>query len=89
MVRPVTHQGASSESVYFPGGPQEIWYDIDDFKAYPGTGYYNIPVTMDKVPVYYRGGNIIPRKDRPRRASTLTHNDPYTLYIALDSNVSI
>lgn len=88
MAAPVTEQGASTISVYFPGGAQEIWYDIDDYKIYPGTGYFNIPVTMDKVPVFYRGGSITPRKDRPRRASTLTHSDPYTLYVALDSNKS-
>lgn len=39
--------------------------------------------------MYYRGGSIIPRKDRPRRASTLTHDDPFTLYVALDNNVKI
>lgn len=37
---------------------------------------------------FYRGGSIIPRKERPRRASTLMRNDPYTLYVVLDSNVS-
>lgn len=38
---------------------------------------------------YYRGGSIIPRKERPRRASSLMRNDPYTLYVVLDSNVGI
>ncbi|KAK4873323.1 hypothetical protein RN001_015352 [Aquatica leii] len=85
MVRPVTESRASSVSVYFPGGPNEIWYDVEDFKPFCGI---NIPFSMDKVPVYYRGGSIIPRKDRPRRASTLTHDDPFTLYVALDDNKS-
>ncbi|KAK4873414.1 hypothetical protein RN001_015443 [Aquatica leii] len=88
MVRPVTESRASSVSVYFPGGPNEIWYDVEDFKPFRGTGSINIPVSMDKVPVYYRGGSIIPRKDRPRRVSTLTHDDPFTLYVALDDNKS-
>ena len=48
------------------------------------------PVTMtvdsdiDKIPVYQRGGSIIPRKLRLRRSSHLMTNDPYTLYAALD-----
>lgn len=42
-----------------------------------------------QVPVYYRGGSIIPRKDRPRRAASLMHDDPYTLYVVLDGNVRI
>jgi alpha 1,3-glucosidase len=88
LARPVTESGVSSVNVYLPGGPDEFWYDIEDFKQYQGTGVTNIPVTLDKNPAFYRGGSIVPRKDRPRRASTLTHHDPYTLYVALDSNKS-
>lgn len=88
LVRPVVESAATSASVYLPGGSNEIWYDIDDFKAYYGNGHITVPVNMDKVPVYYRGGAIIPRKDRARRASSLTHHDPYTLYVALDSRKS-
>ncbi|KAK4873452.1 hypothetical protein RN001_015481 [Aquatica leii] len=87
MVRPVTESRASSVSVYFPGGPNKIWYDFEDFKPFRGTGSINIPVS--KVRVHYRGGSIIPRKDRPHRASTLTHDDPFTLYVALDDNKSV
>ncbi|KAB0792317.1 hypothetical protein PPYR_14276 [Photinus pyralis] len=88
MARPVTESGASSATVYFPGGAQERWYDIEDFKPFQGSGSVTIPVSLDKSPVYYKGGSIIPRKDRPRRASTLTHDDPFTLYVALDHNNS-
>ncbi|XP_063910431.1 neutral alpha-glucosidase AB isoform X3 [Zophobas morio] len=87
LARPVTEAGVSSVSVYLPGGANEFWYDVEDFKQYQGTGVITIPVTLDKNPAFYRGGSIIPRKDRPRRSSSLTHHDPYTLYIALDSNV--
>lgn len=41
-----------------------------------------------QILAYYKGGSIIPRKERPRRASALMRNDPYTLYVALDANVS-
>uniref|UniRef100_A0A6P7G3N1 Glucosidase II subunit alpha n=1 Tax=Diabrotica virgifera virgifera TaxID=50390 RepID=A0A6P7G3N1_DIAVI len=82
----IAEPGASSVSVYLPGGANEYWYDIEDFNLYQGTGNYNIPVTLDKSLAFYRGGSIIPRKDRPRRASPLMKNDPFTLYIALDSN---
>ena len=40
-----------------------------------------------QIPVYQRGGTIIPKKERIRRSSSLTHNDPYTLIVALDKNV--
>ncbi|RZB84916.1 neutral alpha-glucosidase AB, partial [Asbolus verrucosus] len=88
LARPVTEAGVSSVNIYLPGGASELWYDIEDFKQYQGSGVINLPVTLDRNPAFYRGGSIVPRKDRPRRSSTLTHHDPYTLYVALDSNKS-
>ena len=49
---------------------------------------YIVVVNTIQVPVFYRGGVIISRKDRPRRASSLMHDDPYTLFVALDVDVS-
>lgn len=40
---------------------------------------------MLQIPVYQRGGSIIPRKDRVRRASSLMREDPYTLVVALNT----
>lgn len=37
-----------------------------------------------QIPVYQRGGTIISKKERIRRAATLMHNDPYTLIVCLD-----
>lgn len=86
LAQVVSEAGASSAQVYLP--PNEIWYDILDFKAYQGNGHITVPVNADKIPAFYRGGSIVPRMDRPRRASTLMHDDPYTLYVNLDGNKS-
>ncbi|KRT80428.1 glycoside hydrolase [Oryctes borbonicus] len=88
LVRPVVESRASTVNVYFPGGAQQIWYDIEDWRPYIGSRSVSVPVTMDKVPAYYRGGSIIPRKDRPRRAASLMLDDPYTLYVVLDAENS-
>lgn len=85
LAKVVAEPGASTTSVYLPGGNTEFWYDIEDFKKYPGTGNFNIPVYLDKHVAFYKGGSIITRKDRPRRASTLMRNDPFTIYVALDN----
>uniref|UniRef100_A0AAQ5XVT5 Glycoside hydrolase family 31 N-terminal domain-containing protein n=1 Tax=Amphiprion ocellaris TaxID=80972 RepID=A0AAQ5XVT5_AMPOC len=37
-----------------------------------------------QIPVFQRGGSIIPRKVRVRRSSTCMEHDPYTLYVALN-----
>ena len=42
-----------------------------------------------QVPVFQRGGTIVPKKMRVRRASSLMRNDPYTLVVALDPRVRV
>lgn len=37
------------------------------------------------VPVFIRGGTIVPTRERARRSTASMMNDPYTLHIALDS----
>lgn len=44
-----------------------------------GGGAVNVAVTMDTVPVYLRGGYIVPRKERPRRSTAAMDADPLTL----------
>lgn len=43
---------------------------------------------MATIPAFYRGGWIIPRKERIRRSSMISIYDPYTLIIALDPTQS-
>lgn len=84
LVRGVYTEGATSEIIYLPG--VEPWYDVRTGAVYLGGDYHKVPVTMDAIPVFQRAGTIIPRKDRPRRSSTQTLNDPYTLVVALNSS---
>lgn len=41
-----------------------------------------------QIPVFQRGGSIIPKKIRVRRASSCMMHDPYTLYVALNPQVT-
>ncbi|XP_035696628.1 neutral alpha-glucosidase AB-like isoform X1 [Branchiostoma floridae] len=83
LAHPVTDAGASGVQVHLPGEGQ-VWYDVDTYKKYNGGSTEYIPVTLTKIPVFQRGGTIVPRKERIRRASSLTNRDPYTFTIALD-----
>ncbi|XP_023175225.1 neutral alpha-glucosidase AB [Drosophila hydei] len=88
LVRPVMQQGVSKVDVYFPAIDDkkngDYWYDADTYQRQERVGYESIPVTDDKIPVFQRGGSIVPKKERQRRSSTLMLNDPYTLVICLD-----
>ena len=83
LVRTIYEKDVNSANVYFPGKDQ-IWYDIFTAQALTASGSVNVPVNEERIPVYQRGGSIIPKKERIRRSSALMINDPYTLIVALD-----
>ncbi len=91
LVKPVTSPGATTTEVLFP--LSDIWYDVDTMQRIEVSGNTNsaaskvVDSDIDKIPVYQRGGSIIPRKLRLRRSSRLMVNDPYTLYVALDDKL--
>jgi alpha 1,3-glucosidase len=67
-------------------GYHKAWFDWNDGKMHvsPGAVYTDTP--LEKIPVYQRGGTIIPTRQRHRRSSKLMRNDPITLYIASELN---
>jgi len=88
MIKPITDAGATSVDVIFPG-KNEIWYDVKAMRTFPGgTTKTFTDITLSTVPVFQRGGSIIPYKFRLRRSSKQMANDPFTLLIALDSEGS-
>lgn len=85
LVHPVTEQGATSVSIYFPGTASTTWYDVKTGSlASHGGQKSSLSVGLDSIPVYQRSGTIIPYRNRIRRASSLMKNDPFTLVIAHD-----
>ena len=88
LVNPVTTENTKSVNVYFPGDRTQRWFDVIDYSEYKGTKFEIIQTPLEKIPVYQRGGSIIPRKERARRSSSLMVNDPYSLVIAVDNNQS-
>ena len=62
-------------------------YDIDTYYSRRGPARMNVAAPLRKIPVFQRGGSVVPRKMRARRSSSLMKNDPFTLFVALDSKV--
>jgi len=82
LVNPVTIEGAKEVSVLLPEG---IFYDFDTLQPVTGPNDdYRMDVTLSKIPIFYRGGSVVPTRQRPRRSTTQQINDPYTLYVAPD-----
>uniref|UniRef100_A0A8C5DSA0 Glycoside hydrolase family 31 N-terminal domain-containing protein n=1 Tax=Gouania willdenowi TaxID=441366 RepID=A0A8C5DSA0_GOUWI len=83
LVHPVTEEGSRGVTAYLPG-KDEVWFDVHTFQKHNGAQNLYIPVTMSSIPVFQRGGSIIPRKLRVRRSSSCMEHDPYTLFVALN-----
>merc|ERR1711871_600070 len=93
LVKPVTESGATSVQVYLPialeKGIRQTWYDFHTLQRVETTSaQYIASAPLDKIPVFLRGGRIIPRKLRLRRSSKLMYYDPYTLVIAYDGDLN-
>jgi alpha 1,3-glucosidase len=66
----------------------QLWYDLSTFKAFTGGSRLKYDVSISTVPAFQRGGTIVFRKERMRRAAWLTRFDPFVMWIALDAQKS-
>eukprot|EP00210_Caulerpa_lentillifera_P000550 g531.t1 len=85
MIRPILESGTQSVSTMFPQGV--IWYNAwTGEKVTLNRKQTEVEVTVDqeKIPFYYKGGSIVPRKERPRRCTEAMALDPITLIVALN-----
>ncbi|KAJ3219028.1 hypothetical protein HDU67_003018 [Dinochytrium kinnereticum] len=82
LVYPIVERDLLSVDVYLP--PASIWYDYYTFAPTSG-GELKVTTSPNSIPVFLRGGSVVPRRDRIRRASSLTLKDPFTLIVALDA----
>ncbi|ORX49715.1 hypothetical protein BCR36DRAFT_370725 [Piromyces finnis] len=84
LIKPITDQGQSEISVYLP--TISNWYNYMTKEAVQPdeNGNYSMKTDLRTVPVFIRGGSIIPQRLRHRRSSQAMKHDPYTLLIALD-----
>ncbi|XP_027673962.2 neutral alpha-glucosidase C isoform X1 [Chelonia mydas] len=84
LVHPVIEQEATTVNVLLPGS-DEVWYDLRRFRRldYPGT--LKIPVTLESIPVFQRGGSVVPLKTTVGRSTEWMTDISYELRVALDS----
>jgi alpha-glucosidase len=57
LVAPVLDAGVTARHVYLPAG---IWYDWHTGEAMGGNRYLHTTTPMDRIPIYARGGAVIP-----------------------------
>lgn len=70
LVAPVVTAGCTARQVYLPAG---TWYDWYTGEALAGRRFHIAPTPMDRIPLYARGGAVVPMwPDAP--ASTADHH---------------
>ena len=58
LVANVVEKGATTREIYLPEG--EVFYDFKTRERYEGGQTITIPVTLESIPMFVRGGAIIP-----------------------------
>ena len=87
LVAPITKPRAVTWKVYLP--PTCRWYNVETgMRVNSKRPIVELDVTLKTVPVFQRGGTIVPTLQRIRRSSAVMLHDPYTLTIALDDHGS-
>lgn len=81
LVKPVTEKDAKDELLYLPD--DQYYYNYWTHERVQGPKDVLIPVDINTIPMFARGGTIHVRRDRPRRSAELMRNDPYTLVVAV------
>ncbi|XP_076056755.1 sucrase-isomaltase, intestinal-like [Oratosquilla oratoria] len=81
MVAPVITPGATTRDIYFPQG---LWYDLvsGQLEAKEGPITKRVEAPLKKIPVYVRGGIILPFQ-KPSKNTVQSRRNPFGLTVAL------
>ncbi|XP_034349953.1 neutral alpha-glucosidase C isoform X1 [Arvicanthis niloticus] len=87
LVHPVTEPQTTTIDVFLPG-PNEVWYNSKTFAYWKGGCTVKIPVTLDTIPVFQRGGSVVPIKMAVGKSTGWMADSPYGLRVALSTQGS-
>ncbi|XP_006778117.1 PREDICTED: neutral alpha-glucosidase C isoform X1 [Myotis davidii] len=87
LVHPVTEPKATVVDVFLPGS-SEVWYDSKTFASWEGACTVKIPVALDTIPVFQRGGSVVPIKTTIGKSTGWMTDSPYGLRVALSTKGS-
>ncbi|XP_034531614.1 neutral alpha-glucosidase C isoform X1 [Notolabrus celidotus] len=84
---PVTEPGAKDIKVFLPG-PGEVWYGVHSAAVFKGGRTLSLPVTLDTVPVFQRGGSVVCRSAGSGSCTADFQWLPLSVTVALNSQGS-
>ena len=88
LVRGIFAADADSTRVYFPGTARTTWFDFHEpTKRYGGGSATDVVVSSDHVPLFVKGGSIVPMKLTKRQSTKFMKNDRISLKVFLNVNI--
>lgn len=91
LVCPVDQPSTNQIKAHLPGRRQQgdtVWMNVVNGDVHSGRSQINTAAPADRIPVFQKGGTIVPKRERARRSSAAMRYDPYTLVIAPDQTMS-
>lgn len=82
LVQPVVKQGATTATVPLPA--DTLWYNYFTGELVTAA-VHTMPVDLNTIPMFLRGGHVVPMKLRLRRSTYAARLDPFTLFVALNA----
>ncbi len=78
LVAPVVEPGVTARQVYLPEG---TWYDWHSGERHAGRGFVTAATPMDRIPLYARGGAVIPLWDHAPASTDGFYPDVIELHL--------
>ncbi|CAN9502604.1 unnamed protein product [Ophioblennius macclurei] len=87
LARPVTEPDVEEVQVLLPG-PSEVWYQVPSARPYGGSRTVTLPVTLDTVPLFQRGGSVVCRRTQCASCTAELQQVPLEVTVALDAQAA-
>lgn len=68
IVAPVIERGVKEQSIYLP--VKNEWYDLYSNQLFKSGGAFKVSTSLDKIPVFIRGGSFVPTWERKNYTTT-------------------
>ncbi|MGY0391627.1 TIM-barrel domain-containing protein [Bizionia sp. KMM 8389] len=82
LVAPILKSGVTQKAIYFPKSYN--WFDFYTDKKVAGGQIKNIPVTINSIPTYVRGGVFIPMV-KPEQTTKVNFGNDWDLHYYVDA----
>ena len=83
LVAPIYRAGQASRRVYLPSGTWHAWHHAQPGQIFTGPRWIDAPAPPESIPLYARGGAVVPMWTDPPMTTMGHHPETITLHVFL------